>query len=233
MDNHRYIWCRNCGAIHHVSAFDRAPIYAVAGGEVQETAADDWRDFTARHAGHRLEPLKSTGSRLFVKGTAFDPMSIAYVQVSNGEETMLLKRSRSSIERPFAYEIVNGKLIESEPSLEIQDDAIRKEMKLHFSWAPAAPLTDDQITMFVTLFRETIQQVDPAELSVSEYSDLQDDAGYFPLASDLVDELMEKCRAHFPLSQIAALRRFIESHRDGCGVMTLVKRTVIAIAPHG
>ena len=231
MDNHRYIWCRNCGAIHHVSAFDRAPVYTVAGGEVQETAADDWRDFMARHAGHRLEPLKSTGSSFFAKGSAFDPMSIAYVQVSNGEETMLLKRSRSSVERPFAYEIVGGKLVESEPSPEIQDDAIRKEMKLHFSWAPAVPLTEDQIEIFVALFRETVQRVDPAALSVNEYSDTDEYTGYCPLPSDLIDKLMEKCREHFPLSQIAALRRFIESHRDGCGVMRLVKRTVVAIEP--
>jgi len=33
MDNGRYIWCRNCGAIHHVTAFDRYPIYALEGGE--------------------------------------------------------------------------------------------------------------------------------------------------------------------------------------------------------
>ncbi len=185
----------------------------------------------ARHAGHRLEPLKATGGNFFVKGPAFDPMSIAYVQVSNGEETMLLRRSRSSVERPFAYEIVSGKLVESEPSFEIQDDAIRKEMKLHFSWAPAAPLTEDQINIFVALFRETVQRVDPATCSVNEYSGTDDHTGYCPLASGLVGELMEKCREHFSLSQIAALRRFIESHRDGCGVMTLVKRTVVAIEP--
>ena len=199
---------------------------------MEETAANDWRDFMAHHAGHRLEPLKSTGSSVFAKGAAFDPMNIAYIQVSNGEETMLLKRSRSSVERPFAYEIVSGKLVESEPNLEIQDDAIRKEMKLHFSWAPAVPLTDDQIKIFVGLFRETIQQVDPAELSANEYFDTDDHAGYCALASGLVDELLEKCREHFSLSQIAALRRFIESHRDGCGVMTLMKRTVVAIEPH-
>jgi hypothetical protein len=152
MDNDRYIWCRNCGAIHHINAFDRSPVYTVTAGEAHETAADDWRDFMARHAGHRLEPLKSTGDRFLAKGSAFDPMNISYLQVSNGEQTLLLKRSRSSIEKPFAYEIVKGNLVESEPSLEVQEDAIRKEMKLHFSWAPAAPLSDDQIKILSRYF---------------------------------------------------------------------------------
>jgi hypothetical protein len=41
MDNGRYIWCRNCGAIHHVTALDRYPIYALEGGEAQALPAND------------------------------------------------------------------------------------------------------------------------------------------------------------------------------------------------
>jgi|SRR6516162_10846578 len=88
MDNGRYIWCRNCGAIHHVSAFDRSPVYAVAAGEVHEKEADDWRDFMNSHAGHRLEALQASGKSFFPQGLVFDSMNVAYVQVSNGEQTL-------------------------------------------------------------------------------------------------------------------------------------------------
>jgi len=52
MDNGKYIRCRNCEAIHHVTAFDRSPIYQFSAGEVHETPANDWRDFMALHTGH-------------------------------------------------------------------------------------------------------------------------------------------------------------------------------------
>jgi len=55
----------------------------------------------ARHAGHKLEPLTSTGNNYFPDGSGYDPMSVAYIQVGNGEETLLLRRNRSSIEQPF------------------------------------------------------------------------------------------------------------------------------------
>src|SRR5688572_22229141 len=105
MDDDRYIWCRNCGAIHRVTRFDRAPFYGFADGEVQETAADDWRDFMARHAGHKLEPMTATDKDYSTNGSAPDPMGVRYVEVSNGNDTLLLCRSRSSIEDPVSYKV--------------------------------------------------------------------------------------------------------------------------------
>jgi hypothetical protein len=197
MDNGRYIWCRKCGAIHHVTPFDRYPIYAFNNGEAQELPANDWREFMARHGGHKLEPLTSTGNNYFPHGSGYDPMSVAYVQVGNGEETFLLRRSRSSIERPFKYEIVHGRLLQAEPSLEIQADAISKEMKLHFSWPPAAPLNDDQISSFIAFFRESVRAVDPRSTGASEDSETDENVSYCELSSDVVDDLIGRCRRHF------------------------------------
>ena len=45
MDNGRFIRCRNCGAIHHVSPFDHSPVYYFVAGAVQEKQVDDWRAF--------------------------------------------------------------------------------------------------------------------------------------------------------------------------------------------
>ncbi|MBZ5599839.1 MAG: hypothetical protein LAN83_16120, partial [Acidobacteriia bacterium] len=51
--------------------------------------------------------LKATCDDYFPSGKAFDPMSEGYIEVSNGAETLLLRRSRSTIEEPFRYEIVS------------------------------------------------------------------------------------------------------------------------------
>ncbi len=229
MDDHCYIWCRNCGAVHHVSAFDREPIYSFAGGEVEEMPANDWRDFMDRHAGHRLEPLKATGDDYFPGGKAFDPMSAGYIEVSNGTETLLLRRSRSTIEEPFHYEIVNGRLVQTGVSLEVQEEAIRKEMKLHFCWAPGAPLADAKIARFVALFREVVREIDPDAVCESGYSDADDNVVYCRLHVAVIEALLDQCSRHFHPAELVSLRRFIESHRDSDDVMALVKRRAVSI----
>jgi hypothetical protein len=42
----------------------------------------------ARHAGHRLEAMTATGNDYLPSGSAFDPMAIAYLEVSNGAENI-------------------------------------------------------------------------------------------------------------------------------------------------
>jgi hypothetical protein len=229
MDDHRYIWCRNCGAIHHVSSFDREPIYRFAAGEVEEIPANDWRAFMDRHAGHRLEPLKATGDDYFPSGKCFDPMSVRYIEVSNGAETLLLRRSRSSIDEPFRYEIVSGRLSQNGVSLEIQEEAIRKEMKLHFCWAPAVPLPDEKIACFVALFREVVCGIDPDAACASGYSDVDDNVVYCRLDAAIIEALLDKCSRDFLPAELASLRRFVESHRDSDDVMALVKRRAVAV----
>jgi hypothetical protein len=231
MVNDRYIWCRSCGAIHRVTQFDRSPIYALAGGEGVETPANDWRDFMDRHAGHKLEPLVATGDDYSPKGARFDPMSVRYIEVSNGAETLLLRRSRSSIEEPVCYEIVDGRVVQTGLSLEVQADAIRKEMKLHFRWAPAAPMEDEKIAHFVSIFREVVSEIDAHGTRATEYSDTDPNVTYCALDSGIIDKLMAKCSRYFHPDEINCLRRFVESHRDGGDVMALVKRRVLSVEP--
>ena len=228
MDDGKYIWCRNCGAIHHVSAFDRYPTYQVVSGEVHETAGNDWQEFMRRHAGHRLEPLTATG-RDYFPGAPADPMTAAYIETSNGRETLLLCRSRRSIEEAFRYEIVKGRLVEKGFGLEIQEKAIRKEMKLHFSWAPAAPLDDERIDLFVALFQDIISDLYPENSPAAEFSVADDNVSYSPLDPSIVDALMARCERYFLPLELKAIRRFVETQSDACGVMALIKRRAVII----
>ena len=229
MDKARYIWCRKCGAIHHVTDFDRYPIYT--GTHDEALPANDWRDFMARHAGHRLEPMTATGNNRFPSGAVADPMTVAYLEVSNGAETLLLRRSRKSIAAPLDYEIVNCGLVENGASLEIQEQAIRKEMKLHFRWSPAVPLSDEQISRFVSLFRQIVSRIDPAAAQDGLRSDRDEDVSYCRLDVASIENLIASCGTHFPPAELASLRRFIETHSDADDVMALVKRRALAVQP--
>jgi hypothetical protein len=231
MGNERFIRCCVCDAIHHVSPFDKAPIYAFLGNQLEERATDDWRAFMKRHAGHRLEPLKASGEKFFPYASPLDPMSVAYMELTNGRDRYLVRRARSSIQEPMSYELISGQLVEAGLSVEVQENEIKTEMKNHFSWAPATCPQDDKIDVFVGLIKELIQKLEPHGIQISEFSPLDDAVSYGLLDDATLDVLMDKCAVCFLPDELASLRRFVETHRSGCDVMTLVMRRRLTIEP--
>jgi hypothetical protein len=229
MGNKKFIRCCVCDVIHHVSPFDKAPVYAYRGNQLEERATDDWRAFMERHAGHRLEPLKASGETFFPYGSPRDPMSVAYVEVTNGHDRYLIRRSRRSIQEPMSYELISGRLAEAGVAVEVQENEIKKEMKNHFSWTPATCPKDDKIDVFLRLIKEVIQSLEPRRIQISAYSYLDDKVSYGLLDDDTVDLLMDKCAVCFLPDELVSLRRFVQAHRRGCDVMTLIMRRRLTI----
>jgi hypothetical protein len=229
MGSEKFIRCCVCNAIHHVSPFDKAPAYVLVEGELEVLATDDWRLFMEQHAGHRLEPLKASGERFSPCGLAQDPMSVGYIEVTNGQDRYLVRRARQSILEPMTYELVPGRLGDDGLVVDIQENEIKKEMKHHFSWAPATCPDDGKIDLFVGLFKEVVKALDPRRIQISEYSYTDDAIAYGTCDSAVLDALVEKCAIHFLPDELASLRRFMETHRSGCDVMTLVLRHRLTI----
>jgi hypothetical protein len=63
MVSDKFIWCRNCDAVHHVTSYNRAPQYVYDDGEVNGIPADEWRALMRQLEGHRLEPLEALGEK--------------------------------------------------------------------------------------------------------------------------------------------------------------------------
>jgi hypothetical protein len=224
MGSEKFIHCCVCDAVHHVSPFDKAPTYIHVGGQVEAQATDDWRLFMARHAGHRLEPLQASGEKLFPDGSSIDPMSVGYIEVTNGQDRYVVRRARKSIQEPMSYELIRGRMANIGLTVEVQDSEIKKEIKNHFSWAPATCPDDDKIDLFVELVKEVVKNIDPHRIQISEYSYTDDSISYGTFDSAALDALTERCAIYFLPDQLASLRRFVETHRNGCDVMTLVLR---------
>lgn len=229
MLNSKFIRCRNCDAVHHVTAFDKAPYYSVSAGGVNEKVANDWHDFIARHAGHRLEPLEATGQSYFPDGRSSDPMAAGYIETTDGKETVLLRRLRSSIQEPLRYEIVSGRLVRQESTLDVQENSLRKEMKLRFSWAPAEPFSDQKIDLFVQLYRRVICALDARSVCGREFTLVDDNIAYGRLDAPAWSMLLDNCRSCFTTDEVAALRRFIDCHRDADDVLAVVIRRGMAV----
>jgi hypothetical protein len=229
MVNPRFIRCRKCDAVHHVTAFDKVPNYFLSASETGEIAANDWDDFMTRHAGHRLDTLESTGQSFFPSGNSTDPMAIGYIEVTDGKETILLRRMRSSIKDALCFELVPGRLVHKESTLDIQENSLRKEMKLHFPWAPAKPLSDEKIELFLKLYRQVVSGLDARTVCGRAYSVTGDNILYGRLDALARSALMEQCRKSFSVDEVEALSRFIDSHDEIDDVLALVVRQSVTV----
>jgi hypothetical protein len=224
MDKEKFIRCCRCDALHRITPFDKAPLYIFTGNEFEEQAADDWRWFMEQHAGHRLEPLRGTGEKWFPSGSLSDPMSVAYFEVSNGHDQFVVRRERKTIQEPLRYELLRGRLAHAVATLEAQGDEIKTEMKNHFSWAPATRPDDDQLDHFVSAVKDVIQALDANNVAISEHSYVDDTVSYGLFDTAAINALIQRCRAYFCPAQLEAIRRFVDTHRRGCDVMTIVVR---------
>jgi hypothetical protein len=224
MDKEKFIRCCRCDALHRVTPFDNAPLYVFRENELEEHAADDWRLFMKQHAGHRLEPLRGTGEKWFPSGSSSDPMSVAYIEVTNGHDQFVVRRERKTIQEPLRYELRPDRLAHANPTLEAQGNEIKKEMKNHFSWAPATRPDDDKIDLFVSAVKDVIQALDASSVAISEHSYVDDTVSYGLFDTAAINALIQRCRAYFCPAQLEAIDRFVDTHRRGCDVMTIVIR---------
>jgi hypothetical protein len=98
----------------------------------------------------------------------------------------------------------------------------RKKSRTTFPGHPATCPDDDNIDLFVGLVKEVVKNIDPQRIQISEYLSTDDSISYGTFDSAALDALTERCAIYFLPDQLASLRRFVETHGNGCDVMTLV-----------
>ena len=106
----RFLHCRICSEVHHVTQFDQAPLYHREGDVTREIPTDDRRAFLDRHAGHGIEELTAVSETKVRDRQSNDPMTTRSVEVSNGEVLFVLRSSRKSIAEPLKYWLVPKQL---------------------------------------------------------------------------------------------------------------------------
>ena len=50
------------------------------------------------------QPLQASGEKVFPDGSSIDPMSVGYIEVTNGQKRYVVRRARKSIQEPMRYE---------------------------------------------------------------------------------------------------------------------------------
>ncbi len=202
-----------------MSLFDKVPEYIVDQREEIEVPMDDWGVFMKRHAGHKLQALRSIGERYFPNGESLDPMIVEYIEVTNGKDWYVVRSSRERVEDSLSFEIVPGRLKYTGVSVKFRENEIRKEMKNHFAYKTSRGLDEEGIELFLKLFKEVVKEINPNEIDVREYAD--GSLAVSELIHRFLDALSLKCTPHFPPAVLNDIRRFCEAQTGSDGVMSL------------
>ena len=229
MAEERFIWCRNCNQVHHVTVHDQAPRYPSNQKTDDGVATDDWRAFMSRHAGHPLEALHSCAPDLW-QGGGSDPVQQRYIEVTNGRDWFVVRGFRPRIDESLRFEVERGRLRTTTVAIEIQTKAIRLEMTRHFFWGSARP-DDNKIELFISLFKECVSGLRPEQVGISRYDCTDGGLAYAGLNDGFVETLMRQCEAVFSPEEFLRLRSFVDGQKSSDGVMALRVKRQYGVAP--
>jgi hypothetical protein len=219
MAHEKFAWCRSCNEVHHVTPYDKAPLYDRELLEGPELAVDDWRAFVHRHAGHPLEALAASDQASW-HGASVDPMQQKYIEVTNGRVWFVMRAFRTSIHEPLRFEAIPGRLRVKRVVLEVQADAIRKELKKYFSWGVTPP-SDAKLELFIGLFQQLVCDLVPDGMNAAALSHSEAAVGRGDLSDGIAEKLLQKCVPYFSPEELNELKRFVTTRSDADGVMTL------------
>jgi hypothetical protein len=91
-----------------MTPYDLVPLYQVKGNALEESPVQEREAFLHRHWGHPLTALKRKKDRLYSDRPIWDPFRVAYEEVTDGQETFLLKSWRTDLADSRHYTLLLG-----------------------------------------------------------------------------------------------------------------------------
>ena len=176
---------------------------------IQEFYGSEFDKKTLQHKGNGYRASNGSG----------DPMKTLHI-APNGGELSLIRCYRDNLHESLSYQWVQARLVPAGLSITVRENDITKEMRYQFSWRLAEPLSDEKVALFVQLYKVVAKQLDPNQIEICGRSCGHGPVDYGRLEISAKQELLEACKQHFSAAETKELSRFIETQRDGEGVMT-------------
>ena len=197
------LWhCADCREVFRATPFDDAPQYTVQDGTVVEEACDEREGFLLRHHHHRLGFLKRIRDKILSDRPAWDPMRTVYEEVTDGQETFLLKSWREDISAPRRHLLLSGSLVVEGISISLEEEPLRSALRRSCPF-PAAIL--DRLTAVI---QKTVVALPPEDLIPAYGSGTDPNLFFAYLSGHHLDLLLHRCLQAVGKEDLAHLRRF-------------------------
>ena len=201
---------------------------------VEWSAADIERqkEFFRCHAAHPVEELRVNTDTLISDKSSYESVKISYFEASNGQQSFLIRRTKPALDQPAIYQLIPGKLLVSNVSFDIQEEALRKQMTVRNG---SAPLTEEKIQKFIRAFQDEVETIGPEKLA--EEVEVAEE-GETPLLSYGIfkearwENVLRRCAKDFEKADLNKVRQFIDENSQPDDVLSLlVKRQVSIFFP--
>jgi hypothetical protein len=198
---------------------------------VEWSAADLERqkEFFSCHGEHPVEELRVNPDTCISDKPSYESVKVSYFEASNGQQSFLIRRTKPALDQPAIYQLIPGKLLVSNVSFNIQEEALRKEMATRNG---SAPLTEEKIQKFIRAFRDEVETIGPDRLS--EEVDVAGE-GETPLLSYGIfkeahwENILRRCALDFDNADLNKIRQFIDENSLPDDVLSLLVERKVSI----
>lgn len=223
------IHCINCDEIFMRTPFDRWPEYEFdSTGSIESLRSierDDFQDFLIHHHGHRMEEIKIIEDSFVSEKDYIEPVKTSYFKATNGKESFVIKKFRERIDEPLKYELIPGDYSLKCIRVEIQIEAIVKQLEREFK---GAPLPHNKVASFLKLYQRIIKNIDINHLERIPEESQNPTEIYYKMDDLSLFYLLRNCRKIFNGQEYMGIERFIQQHKDD-GVLLLKAKFKIQI----
>lgn len=231
LSSHLFWYCTDCREVFRATPFDEAPQYAVQAcdelsrvdGTLVEEPCNERERFLHRHHGHRLGLLKRVRDRILSDRPAWDPMRTVYEEVTNGQETFLLKSWREDVSAPRCYLLLNGSLVVEGVSITLEEGLLRSALRQSCSF-PA-----ETLDRLVAVIQKTVAALSPDDLIPAHCSETDPELSFAYLPDHHLTLLLRRCCQVVSEAEVARLRCFFLARRY-CEELTVAVRQ--RLRPH-
>lgn len=152
------LYCRSCFEVLRMSPYDTAPLYQQRGDDFEEVPDDEEHStFLQRHSGHSLRTLKKKKDKFSADRPFWDPFRVVYEEVTDGQETFLLKSWRADLTALRQYALLRG-------SLDMTATVTLPEEPLWSSLAGSFPAFTPLLPGLIKVLQRRVSLLPPKEL---------------------------------------------------------------------
>ena len=180
------VYCKKCLDVRHMTPYDMAPQYRIRGEELEEEPDQDRIVFLQQHLSHSLATLKKKKDRCWSDRPLWDPFRTAYEEVTDGQETFLLKSWRTDISAPRQYALLRGTL-DIQTDITLPEEPLQSALMRDFSCPPT------QIADLTKFLQRTVAVFPPEELIPAYCSANDPQLSFAYLAEHHLRMLVRRC----------------------------------------
>lgn len=216
--------CTKCDQVipHPASFGDIEKSSLLPGVEWSDADLERQREFFRCHGAHPVEELRVNTDVYISDKPAYEAVKVSYLEASNGQQSFLIRRTKPALDQPATYELIPGKLLVSNVSFNIQEEALRKQMAARNG---STPLTEEKIQKFIRAFRDEVETIGPEMLS--EEVEVAEE-GETPLLSYGIfkearwESVLRRCAKDFENTDLNKVKKFIDENSQPDDVLSLL-----------